>query len=174
MIVNSSGQHLSRTVHDHEQQGMRESRLSSWHCAATTSLPHRRSTRARPHRTGPRRLHHAHHGHRLLPHPPLTPKEPHPRHIVPVPQDGPVTAGTGDAFPGHAPGSEGTRPAVRCGRGRRELPGAGHGRRETQEQDTAGEEHVRKRRPSKRRPRKRCSGAVLRRRRRRRQVAGGT
>jgi hypothetical protein len=38
MIVNSSGRYLSRTVHDHEQEGMRESRLSSWHCAITGTL----------------------------------------------------------------------------------------------------------------------------------------
>src|SRR5690242_4098868 len=37
MIVNSSGRYLSRTVHDHEQQGMRESR---WHWVITVSMPH--------------------------------------------------------------------------------------------------------------------------------------
>jgi len=40
MIVNSSGRYVSRTVHDHEQQGMRESRLSSWHWALAGSDSH--------------------------------------------------------------------------------------------------------------------------------------
>jgi len=62
-------------------------------------------------RTAPARLYHAHHahharhGHRPLPHPALTPEEPRPRHIAPVPQVGRVTAR--DRLPrGTRPGPE--------------------------------------------------------------------
>src|SRR5690348_15971106 len=43
MIVNSSGRYLTQTVHDNEQQGMRESRLSSRHWVITGTPSHRAS-----------------------------------------------------------------------------------------------------------------------------------
>ena len=83
MIAGSSGCYVPGTARDHEQQGTRESRLSSWHWVAATSLPHPRGYQGRPDRTGSRRPHHAHHGHRLLPHAALTPQGLHPCDVVP-------------------------------------------------------------------------------------------
>jgi len=90
--------------------------------AATTSLPHRRGYQGRPHRTGPRCLHHAHHGHRLPPVPGA-----HSGRAAPMWQRtgwNRCPAGTGT--PSHRAGQGTGRPGSRQGPGGHEMVQTGH------------------------------------------------